>query len=271
MPIITLPSNASMDQYPDNTQTDFITNLSTPIICEGKFEVALLEITFRQSIKTFIGTMMIKEIGNLSQFVTADLYLHEGEHVENFLSRLNYELNRIIDNLLRNNEFLEKLYKKTSFKNYFGYKDSRVYISDKLPNVVLYFSGLITKIFKFDFDFNFRFNSGTTPEKGDILFFYPSNVPIRTLDEIFVYTNIIKNQYVGDTLAPLLRGVGNRGGNSDTTTVEFINPLYVELNKTEIRNIHIYLRDSKGNKIPFSDLTSKVIVKLDIRPKKYGF
>ena len=256
MPIITLPSNASMDEHPDNTQTDFITNLTTPIICEGNFEVALLELTYRQSIKTYIGKIIT--LTHISaNFCSEDIFLHEGEHIETFVDRLNHALNICVVYHMQ----------QPAYTEYFEYKDSFVRLINIPQNVQFQFDGNILKLF----DFEKRKGFFSRYSKNEKLFTYPPNTPIRTLDEIFVYTDIIKNQYVGDTLAPLLRGVGNRGKNNETITVEFINPLYVDLNKTEIRNIHIYLRDSTGEKIYFRDPGSKVIVKLDIRPKKYGF
>ena len=43
---ITLPGNASMDLFPQNTLTHFKTKLSSPIQLDGDYEVALTEIMF---------------------------------------------------------------------------------------------------------------------------------------------------------------------------------------------------------------------------------
>ena len=43
---VTLPSNASMDIYPENTMTRYTTKLKTPLQLEGKFQVGLAEIMY---------------------------------------------------------------------------------------------------------------------------------------------------------------------------------------------------------------------------------
>ena len=43
---ITLPSNSSMDIFPDNTLTSFTTKLKSALQLEGRYEVALTEIMF---------------------------------------------------------------------------------------------------------------------------------------------------------------------------------------------------------------------------------
>ena len=41
---VTLPSNASMDYFPDNTQSSYRTKLFSPIVVSGQWEVALSEV-----------------------------------------------------------------------------------------------------------------------------------------------------------------------------------------------------------------------------------
>ncbi len=49
---VTLPSNASMDTYPDNTQSNFAVQLSKtfPQNLQNKYEVGLAEISYTQAV-----------------------------------------------------------------------------------------------------------------------------------------------------------------------------------------------------------------------------
>ena len=44
---VTLPSNSSMDLYPDNTMTEFTILLKEPIKLDCQYEVALVELTYK--------------------------------------------------------------------------------------------------------------------------------------------------------------------------------------------------------------------------------
>ncbi|CAF1137833.1 unnamed protein product [Brachionus calyciflorus] len=46
---VTLPSNSSMDLYPENTMTDFSVLLKEPIRLDVQYEVALVELTYKHS------------------------------------------------------------------------------------------------------------------------------------------------------------------------------------------------------------------------------
>ena len=48
---LTLPSNASQNDYPDNTKTHFKTKLKVPVYLEGTYEVALVELLYPVSWK----------------------------------------------------------------------------------------------------------------------------------------------------------------------------------------------------------------------------
>ena len=56
---ITLPSNSSMDQYPNNTKASFRTQLAKPVILNQDYEVALVEVNYSSNIKTFLGNFIV--------------------------------------------------------------------------------------------------------------------------------------------------------------------------------------------------------------------
>lgn len=85
------------------------------------------------------------------------------------------------------------------------------------------------------------------------------------LYSIYVYTNIIQDTIVGNTLAPLLRTVLASGNYGDIIQKTFVHPHYMRLAQDRIADIEISLRDDTGNLIPFE--FGKVLVKLHFRKK----
>ena len=61
---VTLPSNSSMEFYPDNVITNFTTQLKIPIKFDVPYEVALVEISFNQSWKKKLGLLNFSYNGN---------------------------------------------------------------------------------------------------------------------------------------------------------------------------------------------------------------
>ena len=86
---------------------------------------------------------------------------------------------------------------------------------------------------------------------------------------IFIYTNIIEYQYVGDAKAPLLRIIdskqrlknGSVGELEPTHRIVFTHLDYKKLLSNTIQSISIELRTEAGQLIPFSR-TGKVILTL---------
>ncbi|CAF1087084.1 unnamed protein product [Brachionus calyciflorus] len=70
---VTLPSNSSMDLYPENTMTDFTVLLKDPIRLEVQYEVALVDLTYKHS-------------------WSLEVVYHDGENIQSFTSRLNGEI-----------------------------------------------------------------------------------------------------------------------------------------------------------------------------------
>jgi hypothetical protein len=96
---------------------------------------------------------------------------------------------------------------------------------------------------------------------------YKTYVERSLLNSIFVYTNIIGEQLVEDTTAPLIKIITTRENNKNLyVTEQFTNPFCIRCNKTTINNININLRDQEGHPIMFEDPFSKVLVTYHFRP-----
>ena len=103
---------------------------------------------------------------------------------------------------------------------------------------------------------------------------YSENSIFRASNELSVvnyaavYTNIIEEQYFGDTLVPLLRCVNLPKSASDNSVIYFENPIYVRVNKSFLNSINIKIADLQGNLISFRDIFSFLIVTLHFRKRK---
>ena len=86
------------------------------------------------------------------------------------------------------------------------------------------------------------------------------------LGTFYVYCDIIENQIVGNTEAPLLKTIViNYNLSQNLSWTHFDNPQYLDINKTEINSIYIFVRDEFGEKIIFED--GSFTVKLHFRVK----
>ena len=244
---ITLPSNASMGIFPHNAVSHFTTELISPIRFEGEWVVALAKIIYRNSIKSIIGTLKLTKqtfTGPATlefpiEFDESSTFDHLFQHLDG--ARITHD-----SNLFQG--LIASVYDKKTL-TITPEKDVQVQLLGALPFIV----NLDPKVIY-------------TKEKP-LKITAPSAKAQKT-DSMFIYTDIIEDQYVGDTKAPLLDTVSISGGQDESITVNINNPNYVRVSKSEISTINIMLKNSFGEFIPFTNL-AKVIVKLHFKPRQY--
>ena len=73
---------------------------------------------------------------------------------------------------------------------------------------------------------------------------------INSIDSVFIYSDIVENQRVGNTHVPLIRSVRYRKGQ---TSYVFNPPFYLNIARGNIQTIEVELRTSKGIKIKFGE------------------
>ena len=91
----------------------------------------------------------------------------------------------------------------------------------------------------------------------------------NTYKSIYVYLDIIENQYVGNVKVPLLRAVPVRSKYGDVSCIKYDKPLFVSLSRSSIQTIEINLMDDTGEFISFE--AGKAIVTLVFRRKVAKF
>jgi hypothetical protein len=94
---------------------------------------------------------------------------------------------------------------------------------------------------------------------------YPPNL-LGSISTMYVYTDIIAPQIVGNVRAPLIRNVAVSGAYGSVVTVDFPNIHYVDLLNRNFQSIGISIKSEAGSTIPFN--FGKTIVKLHFRRKR---
>lgn len=241
---VTLPSNSSMDFYPQNTLSEYITALNDSIDLEGAYEVALVEVTYP------FNWVEIKD----AAIVLKNIKINQFETIK-FVFNIEQSIHELID-------YMNNLIKSKGFPVEFSYSSQTYKLSVFIPN-----------------DFGIEFLNGAHKELG-FAFRVAEGSPIKQqfdaakqipphlnkLSALFVYTDIIEYQVVGDTFAPLLRTVSvpNNLRFGDYVTHNYNQPHYVPIARSNIDNIEINIKTDTGEAVKF--IAGKVILKLHFRP-----
>lgn len=97
----------------------------------------------------------------------------------------------------------------------------------------------------------------------------PGKSRFAKIDSVYVYSDIVENQRIGDTEAPLLGIIPVQKKNNEEKQFFVLNPpAYLPVNKSEIDEVGIALRTARGEPIPFPKFSSNVICTLQFRRRK---
>jgi hypothetical protein len=242
---VTLPSNSSMQYFPNNKCTNYITKLKSSIQLDGPYEVALTEITIPFNWSAVVdGGFVVKNLEKkIDETIKVNWYIDQSA-------------NEIVDHF---NRLLQKKNLPLTFSYNIQTFLFRVYIPSDYS---IQFIGTTGK----ELGFMFTLAEGS-PKKN---YFQASNsIPpnANKQSSVYIYSDIIEHQFVGDSFSPLLRTVSvpNNLRYGDTINHNYIQPHYVPVSRNNFDNIEIDIRSDTGDAIHF--LTGKVVVKLHFKPK----
>jgi hypothetical protein len=92
----------------------------------------------------------------------------------------------------------------------------------------------------------------------------------RGFNTIYVYSDVIKYQIVGDIQAPLIGTVPVQGKRGEQVYWSFSPAYYIPINKTAISTIELRLCNETGDLVPF-DEGSDVLCKMHFRRRRGGW
>jgi hypothetical protein len=235
---LTAPSNASFRTYPDNTQSTFKIQTAKTIDL-GRYEVALSEIQYPKSWLSITDCDLVVRRSNADTLSTR---IPDGRYLG--IEQLVDTVQKYVTNLKLGNSLVvswDPIRMKTSI----------IIRASGMSLVVTPRLGRILGFEKFDF------TSGVT-----------TGIHHSDIDEgmsaIYVYSNIVQNQLVGDSLVPLLRVVPIRGSRGELyRSEEFLHPHYLPTVKETTSELQFHLRRDDGTPISFK--TGKVVLTLHFR------
>src|SRR4029434_2786862 len=242
---VTLPFNSSQSVYSDNKISSYRTKLARPLLLRGNWEVGLCEIQYPRTWETFTDEYATIILTNKNNEVTG-IKLRVGYYSK---------LTDIVDEINK---------QSTAYGVTIGYDDviKKNFIATK-QEVNLTFYGKLSSILGFEDSVVIVLNADTNKGKK-----YADHVADLFGGDytLFVYTDIIEYQVVGDHFVPLLRCVQITGKNKEIITINYDKPHYVRVSKRHISDIAIEVKTDQNYNVPFK--YGKVVVKLHFRPMK---
>ena len=242
---VKLPSNSSMQYFPDNKTLNFVTKLSRTLQLDGEWEVGLAEIVYPHTwynIHKGKNSVEISTPDNLLLvFKTVEYIIQPGyyEKVQDVIDKYKAGLTNLSDVVVSYDESSKRVTVKCGRR------------------VIVKLRGNIARMFGFLNDTTIR----ASDEKGFTL-----ALPEIGNQYFYIYMDIIKSQYHGDVVVPVLRTVTVKGEHGNYVSKNFERPHYVPLNKKIFDTISINIRDEAGDLVAFEH--GKVIITLHFRHSK---
>lgn len=236
---LTLPSNASVNIFPNNKTTSYRVKLPKVIDLGGDWEVGLYSISYPNTWYTLQNNhdTHIYCIDKNGHPETIEIGYGHYETLQSLIKATNKALTKNVgDNVkMMASAFTEKV--TVQLKN--GY---RLLLNERM-SIVFGFGkkdAMITK-------------TSESPYVADL----------SAISTIYVYCDIVQPQVVGNTSAQLLRSIPAEGKFGDVITKTFTNIQYVPAQTKSFENVEILLRDDTGNPVPFE--RGKVVVTLHFK------
>jgi hypothetical protein len=288
-----LPSNVKCKElYPNNKPADYTTKLFEPIIAGEGYEACLTEIQYpatwanvKEELETIYWTSAVDDSDDFlpknKVTITPGYYHTNDQLAENVVTAVNRHIDRRSKSDARI-EYNFNVYEQMSVLRAHG--TFVIFIEPKESGILRYlgFKPLSTR------EEFMAYNEGLKPIARiqsafqlmvDSCLKYDKNMFIISQDNsldgpliskviptnaMYVYTDIVEQSYLGDSLAPILGIVpvyDHKYGN--TTQYTFPYPQPIRLNTDRIDTIHIHLADEFGQ--PFNFRAGTVIVKIKIQ------
>jgi len=242
---VTLPSNSSMECYPDNSVARFTTKLNGIIELEGDWEVGLTEISFPSDIQNVLDGHCYYTICVEDQFfrkITLDAKHYTS--IRELVREMNGKQQMTIGEV---DLFVGFFISNGKIGMTFQYHSQVKVTVDFSPDLAR-LSGL---------------RSDETYVTGDDVISEREPNLSSNIRSVYVYCDLLEHVPVGDTKAPLLRIV-DKSTELEGNVHRVFNPtLYVPLQKKCFDTVEIDMMVDTGDPVPF--LSGKSFVVLEFR------
>jgi hypothetical protein len=269
---VTLPSNSSMDFFPDNTLSTYVTKLPQPFDLKGEWEVGLSEIQFPitwYNVKEKEARMYYLSTPKGEQIVEmTDISPPHGHY-----SSANILIDQINEAMGTKKE-IEFTYNEISQK-------ITIKFVDESTDTFLAIAKPLAELMGFDLEDLQKLSPDVVMSKAEDLIAIHSSgdkksyTGSRVCDlqrgfyAIYVYCDLVEPTVVGDVKVPLLRTVNISGREGEIVNRTFETVQYMPLHRKQFETIDINIRDDTGRPVPFQ--RGKVIATLHFRMKRPAY
>lgn len=281
---LTLPSDSSLKENPDNKTSSFTVSLPKSIQLHGSWEMALVEFQYPHTIQnvtknnnklvyqfkkkfghedfkmyTFSIEVPIGHYANINDLLVILNHKIESCADVKGISKKMFELNTITGRVECNASQRNDLITQIDILNYYRHQEKGP--KAEIISHRLYLEGTLAIMLGFDpFEHNLLLN--TTGENLP-------NTKLGISSKMILYCDIIEPQFIGHKQAQVLKTMASlepRVKYGDVCERNFPILQYVEVMKTCFDKIHLDIRTSDGRLMPFAFGSSCALVHL--RPKK---
>ena len=249
---LTLPSNSSMSQYPDNHGGHFYTKLPQSIdLSAMAYEVGLAEIQYPNTYSNVEAedAWLIYEAGKKQgmQLVTVPegLYCDAEALIESLNSLIRRNFSPMGDKNPKIKFFFNEATKRATLKLY--KENHQLQLNPYLAHALALTEDVMTGPGRYE-------GTGVVNVNKD------SNA-------MYIYCDLVTHRPVGDTMVPLLRVVPTDSKNLVVYKI-FEKPHYQPISKQQFDTVEIVLSTDCGKTPSFA--SGKTVVTLHIRPRKYN-
>ena len=244
---VTLPSNSSVSYYPKNTIANFRTKLPQAIDFKIPYEVALTEIQYPKTWNSFTYTDSEISLCNADEVPQGrySVFITRGQYTS--IQQLTEEINRCI---------ASHVVRKLTLT--YDSLTNKVIIKANAPYEIM-FRGRLAQLLGFAPNIYQMVKSVKQLQPAP----FPADLQAGTYN-VFVYTDIIEHQSVGDHFAQLLKIVHLDDTRERIVTRSFNHPLYLRVSKSRIDTVEISLKSDQDKPLKFT--YGKSIITLHFRP-----
>lgn len=247
---VTLPSDNSLDTYPNNTASRFTVKLPDRIELQDDYEVGLAELMYPHTWFNFENSdgryhIFIRVSDEqMKKYVFRSGYYPDG-------AALTVALNQQISKALVEIEHRNPVVRFT-----FDPSSLRMVLQTNVRNVLIFSSTILEYLgFIRLSSLNLRVPTVAT-EIFDIH---------QGRNLMYVYCDVATHSIVGDIETPLLRVCNTSGNDGEIVRTIFTHPHYVPVSRTDFQTIEINISDEIGRPIPF--MHGKSLVTLHFRQR----
>ena len=296
---LTLPSNASITFSPDTKPVNYTTTLPSPISLEGEWEVALIDIQYPHNwmniTKDVYLLLLLEPKNKTKEFrdaLSTKLFKYRTKYDENIIE----ERKQLWGNTKVDNNEVELLYARLPKGYYANVGELITTLNEEIQDSIGGpASFTVEKEQTKELSLLYRYNpiersvqvfqtgmvgspevvcldkqvksilsqaNPKLPDKTQLL--TREKLLLNTIPSIYIYTDIIKYQYVGDVKVPLLGVLPVQGLDGEQQYWSFNPPYYIPVAMSTLSSVNIHLADVKGDEIPFFG-DGKVVARLHFR------